>query len=115
MLRRLAYLRWAADQFPRPEFGDEPDRVEMALFTGSWTLWLLAHSFKVATTAATFARADGRTVLPASWMSMQPRRDLVPLPTLQVGLAVSEPSPIRCSKSVAARDLLGQDTDVVVR
>jgi hypothetical protein len=33
----LAYLRWAADQAARPEFGAEPDRVEMALFTGSWT------------------------------------------------------------------------------
>jgi hypothetical protein len=33
----LAYLRWAADQSTRPEFGDEPDRVEMAVFTGSWT------------------------------------------------------------------------------
>jgi len=33
----LAYLRWATDQAARPEFGGEPDRVEMALFAGSWT------------------------------------------------------------------------------
>ncbi|SFW92059.1 hypothetical protein SAMN04489730_8359 [Amycolatopsis australiensis] len=33
----LAYLHWAADQSVRPEFGDEPDRVEMAVFAGSWS------------------------------------------------------------------------------
>ncbi|WP_410594076.1 hypothetical protein [Amycolatopsis sp. lyj-23] len=32
-----AYLRWAADQAARPEFGGEPDHVEVALFTGAWT------------------------------------------------------------------------------
>jgi hypothetical protein len=32
----LAYVHWAADQATRPEFRGEPDRVEMALFTGSW-------------------------------------------------------------------------------
>ncbi|UOX89345.1 hypothetical protein MUY14_01490 [Amycolatopsis sp. FBCC-B4732] len=31
------YLRWAAEQARRPEYGNEPDRVEMALFTGAWT------------------------------------------------------------------------------
>lgn len=39
-----AYLRWAANQATRPEFGNEPDRVEMALFTGSWTPAFSAHA-----------------------------------------------------------------------
>jgi hypothetical protein len=33
----MAYLTWAARQARRPGFGGEPDRVEMALFTGTWT------------------------------------------------------------------------------
>jgi hypothetical protein len=32
----IAYLRWAAGQASRPEFGGEPDAVEMALFNGEW-------------------------------------------------------------------------------
>ncbi|UOZ05745.1 hypothetical protein [Amycolatopsis sp. WQ 127309] len=30
------YLLWAAEQAGRTEYGGEPDRVEMALFTGCW-------------------------------------------------------------------------------
>jgi hypothetical protein len=30
------YLRWALEQAARPEFGNQPDRVEISLFTGSW-------------------------------------------------------------------------------
>jgi hypothetical protein len=33
----IAYLRWAAGQASRQEFGGEPDAVEMALFDGRWT------------------------------------------------------------------------------
>ena len=33
----IAYLRWAASQAGRPDFGGEPDAVEMALFDGRWT------------------------------------------------------------------------------
>lgn len=32
----LAYLVWAAEQARRPDFGGEPDQVEVALFTGNW-------------------------------------------------------------------------------
>ncbi|RSD14229.1 8-oxoguanine DNA glycosylase OGG fold protein [Amycolatopsis eburnea] len=31
------YLHWAAAQARRPEYGNEPDRVEIALFAGTWT------------------------------------------------------------------------------
>ncbi|MTD54448.1 8-oxoguanine DNA glycosylase OGG fold protein [Amycolatopsis pithecellobii] len=31
------YLVWAAEQAGRAEFAGEPDQVEMALFTGTWT------------------------------------------------------------------------------
>ncbi|WP_370966962.1 hypothetical protein [Amycolatopsis sp. cg9] len=31
------YLRRAAEQARRPEYGNEPDHVEVALFTGAWT------------------------------------------------------------------------------
>jgi hypothetical protein len=32
----LAYLRWAAAQATLPEFGGEPEAVEIALFKGTW-------------------------------------------------------------------------------
>jgi hypothetical protein len=32
----IAYLRWAAQAAARPQFGGEPDAVEMALFSGKW-------------------------------------------------------------------------------
>jgi hypothetical protein len=32
-----SYLRWTAEQARRPEYGGEPDLVEISLFTGSWT------------------------------------------------------------------------------
>jgi len=31
-----AYLVWAAEEARRPEYHNEPDRVEIALFTGRW-------------------------------------------------------------------------------
>jgi len=30
------YLRWAHEQAARPEFGNQPDHVELSLFAGSW-------------------------------------------------------------------------------
>ncbi|WP_141279806.1 8-oxoguanine DNA glycosylase OGG fold protein [Pseudonocardia hydrocarbonoxydans] len=33
----VTYLRWAAEQAGRATFGDEPERVEMALFSNEWT------------------------------------------------------------------------------
>lgn len=32
----ITYLRWAAWAAARPQFGGEPDAVEMALFSGKW-------------------------------------------------------------------------------
>ena len=32
----ITYLRWAVGQATRPVFGEEPDAVEMALFSGEW-------------------------------------------------------------------------------
>lgn len=31
------YLAWAEKEAARPEFGGQPDHVELSLFTGSWT------------------------------------------------------------------------------